>query len=120
MTPSKASKRLPMFLAAALLFLCFSCYSVKIVGVNSVPNPDPNNDSDDGYRNQRVIVLDTIVKSGVITDGIGLKTQREGCASGELHSVEYKNTFGGSLLYLITFGSKRKVRIKYVCAKTEN
>ncbi len=108
-------------LAMVLLCLFFlSCYSVKLVSVNGIPNPDPNNDSDNGYRNQRVIVLDTIVKAGSTTDVISIRTQREGCESGKLHSVEYKNTFGGSLLYLITFGSKRKVRIKYVCNKIEN
>ncbi len=103
------------------IFLLFiSCYSVKLVSTNGAPNPDPNNDSDDDYRNKRVIVLDTVIKAGTTTDAIGFKTQRDGCESGKLHSVEYKNTLGGSLLYLITFGSKRKVRIKYVCMKPEN
>ncbi|MBQ4819265.1 hypothetical protein [Aquimarina sp. MMG016] len=103
-----------------LVLLCFSCYSVKIVSTMGTPNPDPMNDNDDDYRNKRVIILDTVIKAGTTTDAIGLRTQREGCSSGKLHSVEYKNTFGGSLLYLVTFGNKRKVRVKYVCMKTEN
>ena len=116
----KTTTWLQRFGIFCLLLLCISCYSVKIVSVNGTPNPDPNNDSDDDYRNKRVIVLDTVIKAGSTTDAIGIRTQREGCTSGKLHSVEYKNTFGGSLLYLITFGSKRKVRVKYVCMKTEN
>lgn len=116
----KTTKWLQRLGVLSLLFLLVSCYSVKIVSTMGTPNPDPNNDSDDDYRNKRVIVLDTIIKAGTTTDAIGIRTQRDGCKSGKLHSVEYKNTFGGSLLYLVTFGNKRKVRVKYVCMKTEN
>lgn len=103
-----------------LFLLIVSCYSVKLVSTHGAPNPDPLNDSDDDYRNKRVIVIDTVIKAGTTTAAIGIRTQREGCESGKLHSVEYTNTFGGTLLYLITFGSKRKVKIKYVCMKPEN
>jgi len=106
-----------------LLSICLtmsSCYSVKLVSTHGTPNPDPMNDEDGPYRNQQVTELNTVIKSGTTTDGMTLKVQREGCDSGQLFSVEYKNTFGGALLYLITFGSKRKVKIKYVCMKPEN
>ncbi len=103
-----------------IALLLTSCYSVRIVSTHGTPNPDPINDSDDDYRNKRVIVLDTVIKGGITTSVLEFKTARNGCKSGKLHSVEYKNTFGGSLLYLVTFGNKRKVKIKYVCMKPEN
>lgn len=103
-----------------MFFLFISCYSVRIVSTKGTPNPDPLNDEDGDYRNKRVIVLDTTIKVGATTDVIQLKTSQIGCESGRLHSVEYANTFGGALLYLVTFGTKRKVRIKYVCMKLEN
>ena len=74
-----------------------SCYSVRIVSTYGAPTPDPNNDNDDDYRNKKMIVIDTIIKSGVTTAVLELKTSRIGCTSGKLHSVEYKNTFAGSL-----------------------
>lgn len=112
--------RLKKIIVLPIFFLLVSCYSVKIVSTNGTPNPDPLNDNDDDYRNKRVIVVDTVIKAGTTTASLGLRTQRTGCESGKIHSVEYKNTFGGTLLYLVTFGSKRKVKIKYVCMKTEN
>ena len=39
------------------------------------------------------------------------------CDGGSLHSVEYRTTFGGLLLYVVTFGSKKQVKIRYVCTK---
>ena len=106
-----------------LLFLCLccvSCYSVRIVSTKGTLNPDPFSTRDDYYRNYKVVEVDTIVKSSLFTDNIGIRTAVSGCESGKLHTVEYRNTLGGSLLYLITFGAKRKVKLKYVCMKKEN
>jgi len=72
------------------------------------------------YRDKQVIVIDTVLKASITTDHIQIQVQREWCPSGKIFSVEYKNTFGGSLLYLLSFGSKRKVKIKYICIKPEN
>jgi hypothetical protein len=74
----------------------------------------------DFYKDKMYTVLDTVVKSSIFTDNISIPTKRAKCESGKLFSIEYKNTFGGSLLYLVTFGSKRKVRITYVCMKKDN
>lgn len=81
--------------------------------------PDQN-ERDDYYRDKKVIVLDTIIKANVAIDDITIPVRRLHCETGKLYSVEYKDTFGGNLLYLITFGSRRKVKIKYVCMKPEN
>jgi len=41
------------------------------------------------------------------------------CPNG-IYIVEYRNTFGGVLLSGVTFGRKRRVRVKYVCLKPTN
>lgn len=116
-----------LFMIIGVLLLFTSCYSVRLVSTKGAPMPcqsgiDENCPEDQGnfYRDKRVVVLDTIIKASIAVDDIGIRVQRFGCETGKLFSVEYKNTFGGSLLYLITFGSKRKVKIKYVCMKPEN
>ncbi|GAA4271600.1 hypothetical protein U6A24_13525 [Aquimarina gracilis] len=115
------------FLFVGLTTLFTSCYSVRLVSTHGAYMPcqtgiEPECIEDHGnfYRDKRVVVIDTVVKSSAFIDKIGLKVQQSGCETGKLFSVEYKNTFGGSLLYLVSFGSKRKVRIKYVCMKPEN
>ena len=55
------------------------------------------------------------VKTSVLNDGIEIKVPREKCESGKIFSVEYKDTFGGNILYVLSFGTRRKVKIKYVC-----
>jgi len=96
-----------------------SCYSVRLVSTKGAPMPDQN-ERDDFYRDKKVIELDTIINANIAVDNITIPVRRLNCETGKLFSVEYKNTFGGNLLYLITFGSKRKVKIKYVCMKPEN
>jgi hypothetical protein len=62
--------------------------------------------------------MDTIVKVKLTTDESPINIRD--CDSGGLHTIEYKNTFGGILLYLVTFGRKRVVKVKYVCLKESN
>ncbi len=108
-----------VLLFGSILLFFGSCYSVRLVSTNGAPMPDQNN-RDDWYRDKRVLVLDTVIKANVAIDKITIPVKRLGCESGQLFSVEYKDTFGGNLLYLFTLGSKRKVKIKYVCMKPEN
>lgn len=117
-----APLKLPFKVATVMLFtvLVTSCYSVRIMSTKGAPMPSEQFERDDWYRDKMVVELDTIVKAGVTIDDITLRVLREGCETGKLYSVEYKNTFGGSLLYVITFGNKRKVKLKYVCMKPEN
>ncbi len=103
-----------------LFFALSSCYSVRIVSTKGAPMPPDEMTSDDWYRDKMVVEIDTVIKAGILTDDIAFRVLREGCETGELFSVEYKNTFGGSMLYFVTFGNKRKVKLKYVCMKPEN
>ncbi len=119
MTPFTTSHFRNMLLCIGMLLLFTSCYSVRLISTNGAPMPDQN-DRDDFYRDKKVVVLDTVIKANIAIDDITIPVKRLGCQSGKLFSVEYKDTFGGNLLYLITFGSKRKVKIKYVCMKPEN
>ena len=109
-----------LFVFATPLFLFTSCYSVRIMSTKGAPMPPMEMDRDDWYRDKMVVELDTVLKAGTFTDDITFRVLRDNCESGKLYSVEYKNTFGGSMLYLVSFGNKRKVKVKYVCMKPEN
>ena len=97
-----------------------SCYSVRIVNSQGTVHPDPLSERTDFYRDKMVFELDTIVKASAFIDEVTFIASGNHCPSGKLFSVEYKNSLGASLLYLVTFGSKRKVKLKYVCLKPEN
>lgn len=103
-----------------LLSICFltSCYSVRLRNVNGTPQPDPFSDRDDYYRGMAVVELDTTIGIKLTSkDFTYLIKEREVCKSGKINIIEYRNTFGGLLLNAITFGRKRRVKIKYVCEK---
>ena len=103
-----------LFIATVLMVFLSSCYSVRVVNRDGVPEPDPMNTSGDFYKGKKVHVLDTVIK---------LKPQEseftliEKCLTDGFYSFEYRVTFGGVLLNTITFGRKRQVKIKYVCLK---
>tara|TARA_R110002049_G_scaffold47596_5_gene137469 strand:- start:87776 stop:88051 length:276 start_codon:yes stop_codon:yes gene_type:complete len=73
----------------------------------------------DFYKDKMFTVVKKAVPASVFTESIQFPIDQSNCESGKLFSVEYKNSLGGSLLYLATFGGKRKVKITYVCMKTE-
>jgi len=86
----------------------------------SVPDHDETpNEAGDFYEDKMYTVVETVIPSSVFNDKTTIPTAKEKCPSGKLYSVEYKNTFGGSLLYLISFGTKRKVKITYVCMEKD-
>jgi hypothetical protein len=65
-----------------------------------------------------VVELDTTIGIKLTSkDFTYLIKEREVCESGKINIIEYRNTFGGLLLNAITFGRKRRVKIKYVCEK---
>ncbi|MDO5987763.1 hypothetical protein Q4Q39_10165 [Flavivirga amylovorans] len=98
-----------------------SCYSVRFRNVNGAPQPDPFSDRDDYYRGMAVVEFDTVIGiSATSKDFTYLIKEKEACESGKLNIIEYRNTFGGVLLSAITFGRKRKVKVKYVCEKLTN
>ncbi len=109
------------FLLVCILFLFESCYSIRLRSINGVPQPDPVGDRKDYYRDMMVIEKDTVIKIGVTSkDFTYLIKESNSCKTGKLHTVEFRNTFGGVLLSAITLGRKRKMKIKYVCMKPTN
>ncbi len=103
----------------ALIVCCLfsSCYSVRLKNVYGDPEPDPLNDTNDYYRYMKVREIDTTIKISVV-DKDFTKLIKD-CPNG-IYIVEYRNTFGGVLLSGVTFGRKRRVRVKYVCLKPTN
>lgn len=103
----------------AIIVCCLlsSCYSVRLKNQFGDPEPDPLNDVDTYYRYMRVREIDTTVKISVV-DKDFIKIIKD-CPNG-IYIVEYRNTFGGILLSAVTFGRKRKVKVKYVCRKPTN
>lgn len=113
-----------MYVRLGLIVFCFmltSCYTVRLRSVNGDMQPDPLMLRDDYYRGMEVIELDTIIKIDLTSkDFTYLIKETDKCKSGKLHTIEFKNTFGGSLLSLVTFGRNRKMIIKYVCMNPTN
>lgn len=102
-------------------FLLTSCYSIRLRSINGTPQPDPVSNRDDYYRNMEVVEIDTVIKIDITSkDFTYLIKETDKCKTGKLHTVEFKNTFSGSLLSMVTFGKKRKMKIKYVCMQPEN
>ncbi|MFY0631109.1 MAG: hypothetical protein JXR05_12060 [Flavobacteriaceae bacterium] len=109
------------FLAISFFFLALSsCYSVRLVSIKGAPQPNPYSERDDKYENLQVVELDTIIKLNITTGSFDyLIKENKLCKSGKLHSVEYRSTLGGVLLSAITLGTRRKMKVKYVCMKVE-
>lgn len=110
---------IPLLVLAFLVLLLFqSCYSVRLVSTVGTPEPAVPHVRDDYYRPYEVTELDTVITIGVADKDFSyLIKSTDLCPSGKLHTVEYRNTFGALLLSAVTFGRKRKVKIKYVCMK---
>ena len=113
---SPASGKLLRLLLLLCIFpvLLSSCYSVRIVNREGVPEPDPLNTTNNWYKGKKVHTLDTTI-SLKLTEGEFFLLEK--CPTGGFYSFEYRVTFGGVLLSAVTFGKKRRVRIKYVCLK---
>lgn len=101
----------------ALLICCLftSCYSVRLKNVYGDPMPDPVSDRTDYYRMMKVHEIDTVITIKATDKDFTLLLKD--CGTSGIHTVEYRNTFGGVLLSAVTFGRKRRVRVKYVCMK---
>ena len=109
-----------VFLGILMLSL-HSCYSVRFVSINGDEQPDPLSNRTDYYRDMQVIELDTVITAKATTQDINyLIKESSECKSGRIHTIEFRNTLGGVLLSAITFGRKRKVKIKYVCQLETN
>lgn len=110
-----------MLILAVIVTTLASCYSVRFVSINGDEQPDPLSERRDYFRDMQVIEIDTVLTAKVTTEDINyLIKQNSACKSGRLHTIEVRNTFGAVLLAGITFGRKRKVKIKYVCQLETN
>ncbi len=109
-----------MVMALLIFLLLFqSCYSVRLRSVDGIYNSTAPIVRDDYYRDMEVIELDTVITIGATTKDFTLLIKTtDKCPTGELHTVEYRSTLGAVLLSAVTFGRKRKVKIKYVCIKS--
>jgi len=89
------------------------------VKVTNGPGPEPlDTENGEVTAGELVRVLDTVVRVGKLTKENPINIPD--CKSGALHSVQYKNTFGGILRYVVTLGRHRTVKVKYVCVKKTN
>lgn len=101
-------------ITACIILIFSSCYSVRVVNKEAIPEPDPLNTSGDFYKGKKVHVVDTVIS---LKPQEGEFTLIERCVTDGFYSLEYRVTFGGVLLNTITLGRKRQVKIKYVCLK---
>jgi len=101
-------------LLLGLALLISSCYSVRFQVSNGQFEP-ADNERTDAYAGYNVHTMDTVVTRKITTGSHYFNI--DNCPSGALHTVEYRATLGGVLLNAITFGRKKKVKIKYVCIK---
>ena len=103
-----------LLITGILIIFLSSCYSVRVVNRDGVPEPDPLNTSDDFYKGKKVQLLDTAITLKALEGEFFLI---ERCPSGSFYSFEYRATLGGVLLNAVTLGKKHQVKIKYVCSK---
>ncbi|PZP50990.1 MAG: hypothetical protein DI598_04320 [Pseudopedobacter saltans] len=104
-------------LLAFYLLLFSSCYSVRVVVKDGVPEPAPPSSTTGFYAGKEYVVIDTTIKLG-LADDMGQYLIKSCNATG-LYAVEYRVTLGDILLNGITFGKHRKLRVKYICSKSE-
>lgn len=116
--PQHHSPRQWMLVVFALFsFSLTACYSITIANKFGTATPDPANNEPGFYRQKEVVVIDTVVKVGLLKDGV---MTLERCPTGGFNSVEYRATFGGVLLNCITFGKRKTIKVKYTCVKDPN
>lgn len=99
--------------------LLSSCYSAVLTSTHGIPRPTMSETEKEYWKDKYVVQFDTVLKAPIGTDQNLIKTRRDGCPSGKLYQVELKNSFGGVLLYLVTFGTRRKFTVKYVCMQEQ-
>ncbi len=107
-------KKSTSILLLFLTLLQISCYSVRIINRDGIPEPDILNNSQDFYRGKKVVIIDTTINLK-LTDGEFSVIEK--CPAGGFYSLEYRVTLGNVLLSAITLGRKRKVNVIYTCTK---
>ena len=111
----RASNIFPLLL---LLCLFSSCYSIRLANINGAfePNSSAENNEPGFYADKKFTSIDTSVRLKIYeTDAMFL----ESCEAGGFYSVEYRVNLFDILWSGITFGTRKKVRVKYVCLKPQ-
>lgn len=103
--------------AIAILLLLQSCYSVTLVSKTGSGVANPLNKEIGIFTGKEVFEINKTVKTKVIVKELGIF---EKCPGDGFFAVQYRVTLGSVLLNAITFGTRRKVRIRYVCLKEIN
>ncbi len=107
-------KHVKLIICCLSFTLLTSCYTVRFMVSNGVPETE-DSDSEDPLAGQQWREKKMVVNRKIL-NGNEFFTIKD-CDSGSLHTIEYKTTFGGILLYIITFGTNKEVKIRYVCTK---
>lgn len=94
-----------------------SCYSVRLVSRDGIPEPGITNEDQDFYKNKKVFVIDTTINLKVTEGSFSLIRN---CGPSGFYAVEYRVSLGHVLLSGITLGRTRKVKVKYVRLKDDN
>ena len=116
-TSNALIKKQQVLIVLLLWFLCMtSCYSVRVVSKHGIPEPDPTNDTFGFFNGKQVHHLDTTVRKSVFEGDLMALEQ---CGNSGFFAIEYRTTLGDIILSGITFGSKNRIRVKYVCLKEE-
>jgi hypothetical protein len=110
-------RALKISLSVLTLFLLLSCYSIRLKVSNGQGEP-ADTEREDALSGFMVREMDTIIKVKTTIDEYPINIRD--CDGGALHTVEYKTSLGGVMLYLATFGRRRVVKVKYVCIKESN
>ena len=116
-TPQKISIAAGILLILLALVLP-SCYSIRIANIHGTAQTNAMGSGEEGYwADKEMHVIDTTVSMKIYEhDAMFL----EGCESGGFHAVEYRVTFGDVLWNALTLGTRKKVRVRYVCVKPQS
>jgi len=110
-------KRYPIYtLFFSVIFSLSSCYSTIIYTRDGIGTSDINN-TPGFYRGLQVLEIDTTINLSIAQDNAMPVVK---CPDHALFSVEHKATLGGLLLNAVTFGKRKRIKVKYVCTKPIN
>ncbi len=99
------------------LLLLQSCYSVTLVSKTGSGVTNPLNKEIGIFTGKEVTEINKTVKVKVIDKELGIF---EKCEGDGFFAIQYRVTLGSVLFNAITFGTRRKVNIRYVCLKKIN
>jgi hypothetical protein len=86
-------------------------------GQRGVAEPDPNNQELGFFFGKQVTPIEQVVKMKLENNQVYVTPP---CETPGLYAVEYRVTYGDLLRNALTFGKRRKVRIRYICLKDTN